>query len=467
MKSRSLLFNYYNINLTALQNYILRFDMLARDGELETATNIVGFGESPNNFRQQQQRFQIFTNKIYFLPTISIFFNNVRSWSIAPSSKADQLQKEFGFNISQSFSGSNVSLSGNLFNVLEKSTGTKDNYFQMMLNSSKEYTEKSRLDINTEYYKSNGSSYTSGSAIYNNRFSDKFRFSTSMSGRNLESANNLSTYVIINQAFQYLPTNNLQFGYNIFASQSVERYIIFYDLENYKKILNQNIGNSLNSQHMLTYKNLDFSNGINLGYGRQFGTEPQSSLNIGFQNSTNLRFENLNINTNFSANRNKTFISRQRDELYKTAALSVSTQFIKKINSETQISYFDEDIYSSYDPSRAMTQLRINQRLITSLFYVIPFSLTFNGNINWNLGRTTSRYYGVNLNFVSPHFFLQYFSVGYSFYWAYDPMTKRNYITHESEINYSWRALRFQLRLREFRYLDRKRELWFTLARPF
>ncbi len=466
-KSKSFLFNYYNFNVTALQNYLVRLDMFARDGELETSSNIVGFGESPYNFRQQQQRFQISTEKIYFLPTTNIYFNQNRSWSVVPTSNADQLQREFGINLSKASTESNISLSGNLNDVYEKSTGDRDTYYRLNLNGTKQYTERSRFDLNTEYYSHNNFGYTSGTMIFSNEASEQIRLNTSINGRHLESDNSISFGLSLSQSVQYIMHKNLHLSYNIFTTRTDDRYIIENRKDDPQRITLQGLGNTFGIQHMFGFTNIDFSNGINVGYSKQGGTEKQSNLSGGYTNSINARVYDFNITSSFSFNKNKIYYSRERDETFKNASLAVSKLLFGNLNSETMIDYRDEDIYSKYETSRSLTQLRLNQRFITSLYYYIPFALSFNGNINWNLGRYRSKFYGINFNFNSAQFFVRNFSLGYSLSWSYDPLTRRDFINQEAELNYQWRALSFQLRLREFSYIDKRRELWFTLARPF
>ncbi|MDI6804069.1 MAG: hypothetical protein QME58_09515 [Bacteroidota bacterium] len=466
-KSKSFLFNYYNINATALQNYLVRLDMFARDGELESSTNIVGFGESPFNFRQQQQRLQISTEKIYFLPTTNIYYNQNRSWSVVPTSNADQIQREFGINLSKASTESNISLSGNFNDVYEKSTGDRDNYYRLVMNGMKQYTEKARFDINTEYYSYNNFGFTSGSLMFYNEASDQIRLGTSVNGRHIESENSVSFGLSLSQSVQYLMNKNLHLNYNIFTTRNDDRYIIENNKDDVRKIILQRMGNAFNLQHMFGFTNIDFSNGINVGYSKQAGTEKQSNINGGFANSINARVYDFNITSSFAFNKSKVYYNRERDETFKNASLAISKLLFGNLNSESMIDYRDEDIYSKYEPSRSLTQLRLNQRFITSLYYYIPFSLSFNGNINWNLGRFKSKFYSINLNFNSAQFFMRNLSLGYSLSWSYDPMTRRDFINQDAEINYQWRALSFQLRLREFRFIDKRRELWFTVARPF
>ncbi len=466
-KSKNLLFNYYNVNVTALQNYLVRLDLFARDGELESNTNIVGFGDSKNNFRQQQQRVQISTQKIYFLPSTNIYYNQNRSWSVAPTSRTDQIQRELGINLSKASTESNISLSGNLYDVLERSTGERDNYYRMNLNGTKQYSEKSRFDINTEYYSHNNFGFTSGSLMFYNEASDKIRLSTLVSGRHLESVNSISFGLNLSQSVQYLLNKNLHLNYNIFTTRTDDRYIIENNRDDLRKIFLQGLGNTFSIQHMFGFTNIDFSNGVNVGYSKQGGTEKQSNLNGGFTNSINARIYDFNITSSFAFNKNKVYYRMERDETFKNASLAISKILFNNLNSESMVDYRDEDIYSINERSRSSTQLRINQRFNTSLYYYIPFSLSFNGNINWNLGRYRSKFYGINLNFNSPQFFVRSLSLGYSLGWSYDPLTRRDFINQDAEFNYQWRALSFQLRLREFRFVDKRREFWFTVARPF
>ena len=67
----------------------------------------------------------------------------------------------------------------------------------------------------------------------------------------------------------------------------------------------------------------------------------------------------------------------------------------------------------------------------------------------------------------TPSFLLNGLSLNYQISRAYDFMTRQTVINQALLANYQWRAIALQLRLTDFRYIDRKRELWLEIIRPF
>lgn len=465
--SKQLSYNYYNIGLSILPEFIIRCNINASENEVESQSKTSQYSENPSNFRNQQQRINLTTDKIDFLPNVSFTVGRSRNWSVSSISNIDQTQYDYSLSMSKGTSNSNISLSGYLNESYEKSTDFYNRYYRFQLNGMKEISKTGKLNFNSEHYRHSMFAFTSANATYADQASEKLRYQTLVSGRIAETEITSNAGYSFSQSINYAIEKNYHIGYSINGGGANDYFITDKRTGLFKKVNSLGFGNGLSFSHNRQIGTFGFGNGLSVGYARQFTPEEQYSVNYGISNSFNTNVYGFDVNGNFDISGNRTYLFLERKELTKTASMLLTTRLWNIVSSESVIDYRDENISEENLFDRNYKQMRINQRLHGSTFYYIPMNLSFSGSVYFNFSPKLSKNYNANFSFSSPYFFVTNLSFGYSLSLSYEPFYKRTITDHTAEFRYSWRALQFQLKLREYKYVNNRRDVLFTLVRPF
>jgi hypothetical protein len=229
--SKQLFFNFYDLNLDVLKNYVVRFNFSARDAQIESNNSLNYLGRGLSKYRQQQQGISLSTEKIGFLPTTNFVYRRSHNWSEVPYFNFNEIQNEYNLNLTSAGSNSSVSVNGGLNESYEKFSGRRFKYFLIRLNGNKEFQKDSRLDVNSEYYKYDNSVALSGSGVLAQSFGDKIRMNATLSARNFTTNSSYAFSAGLGQNIQYLYSEHYNFFLNLNGQVNNDINIIIIILE--------------------------------------------------------------------------------------------------------------------------------------------------------------------------------------------------------------------------------------------
>jgi hypothetical protein len=147
--------------------------------------------------------------------------------------------------------------------------------------------------------------------------------------------------------------------------------------------------------------------------------------------------------------------------------MMVSKTLPYEINSQTGFEFRNDRRINTPDMQYRFQSLQLRQNFRTSMYFYIPVSISVEGSINWIWAGVDGRTYGIMATLNSSSFFLQDLSMNYRLNRTYDIYYRRPFFEQTIELNYNWRALIFQVRFQEFRFIDLRHDIWFSVARPF
>ncbi len=465
--SKQISCNYYNLNATILPEFLIRFNITASENEIESKSETASYSEYPSDFRNSQQRINLSSDKIEFLPNISLSVGRSRNWSVSSYSKTDQTQHDYSISLSRGTGNSNISLSGYMIENFEKSREYYNRYYRIQLNGMKEISKTGKLNFNSEHYRHSSFTFTNLNTNYNDKASEQLRYQTLISGRISETEVTSNVSYGLSQSVNYSFEKHYHLGYSINGGGASDYFIIDKPSGVFRKINTFGLGNGATFQHNRQIGNLGFGNGLTIGYSRQFNPDKQYSINYGLSSSITTDINGIGVNGNFDIGGSRTYLFLERAEFSKNATLSLSTRLFDVVSSETVIDYRDEKITESESFERTFRQIRMNQRLHGSAYYYIPMNLSFSGSVFLNMFPKLTKHYNANFSFSSPYFFVANLSFAYSISFSYEPFYRRTIIDHTAEFRYSLRALQFHLKLREHKYINNRRDVLFTIIRPF
>lgn len=455
---------FYDLNINALQRLPVRVSFSARDQQIKSSSQFSKFNVGFDDYRQQQQRIEFSTMNLKFLPATSFAYQRIRNWSDISLNRFNQLMQELTLNMSQSTQDASVSLSGSLSENYESFTNNRLRYLRFQMSGNKEFSANHRADISSEYYKFENTSMINANGIYNGTLFEKFRFNTNILARNANSQSASSTTLGLGQTIQFLQNEN--FNYSVsFNNQST--YDIYIQENNSYKQRTDNLAGSGTIQHMRSISDITFSNGISFGYAKQDSRLGQRSYNGGLTNSFQTTSGGYQINANqmFSMTRIKGYLGR--DEINNLVNMMIGKTLPYQINSQTGIEFRNERRSNTNELFYEYQTIQLRQHLNTSIYIYSPFTVSVEGTMNWISNGVKGHMYGITANINSGRFFLQNLSMNYRLSRTYDIYYRRPYMEQTIEFTYNWRALAFQLRLQEFRFIDTRHDVWFSVTRPF
>lgn len=462
--SRQLLYNYYDVNIDALRNFIAQISVSARDAELENTSQNMSLGERFARTRQQQQRISVSSDKLDFLPRTNIGYTRTRSWSLSPDILFEQVQNDYAIDLAQSTPGSTLALSANLLNSEERHTGVKTNHIRLGMNASKQLTADQRVDVNGEYYEFESLRSLSGSGIYSNSLSEEVRLSSNVTAVNMSSLSSSSTTFNGSQSAQWLYSQNFHFGLGAYGQLGRSKVLDGSFISDFSMA---GWGTSASAQHMRTILTLDMSNSVTGGYDRSENYGGQQTLSGSLSNSLRRMVGSFQLDANHGSSVSSTAGKAPFGIVAHSIGLGASGGLMWDLGSQSIIEYRYETRTAEGNPISRTKSARFQQRIDASTFFLIPVNLGATGSVNWSWVPVAGRWYAFDLTFTTPHFFVIGLSVSYRFSKTFDPLAARSSTQHSVDMTYQWRSLAFQARFQEFRYLDRRREFWFAVSRPF
>ncbi|MBI5022351.1 MAG: hypothetical protein HZB59_13025 [Ignavibacteriales bacterium] len=455
---------FYDLNVNALQRLPVRLSFSARDQQIKSSSQFSKFNVGFNDYRQQQQRIELSTMSLKFLPTTSVAYQRNRHWSDLSLNRFNQVMQELIVNMSQSTQDGSFSLSGSLSENYESFTNNRLRYLRFQMSGNKEFSPNHHADITSEYYKFENTSMINANGIYNGTLFEKFRLNTNILTRNASSQSASSTTLGIGQTIQFLQNENFNYAIS-FGNQST--YDIYLQQNGSYKQRTDNLTGTGTIQHMRSISDITFSNGLSFGYAKQVSLLGQRSYVGGLTNSlqTTSGGYQINVNQSFNMTRIKGYLGR--DEINNMLNMTLGKTLPYEINSQTGVEFHNERRSNTNELFYKYQTIKLREQLNMSLYLYSPFTISVEGSISWISNGISGHLYGLMANINSGRFFIQDLSMNYRLNRSYDIYYRRPYFEQTIEFVYGWRALAFQLRLQEFRFIDTRHDIWFSIARPF
>jgi hypothetical protein len=461
--NRQFLWDYYNLLLILLPNSLVQFNLRAREGMLESKTE---FGASPlpiTTARKQEYGFTASTNKLRFLPSTSFTYQQSREWSLT-NEPYDRLNNTYSLSLATSGGGSSITMSGNVNERINQFSQARERDYNLVVNGTKDFNETDKLDLSSEFERYGAFSTLSGSVAYGGTLSERMNMFSSLGGRNSSSPNYSLRYLNTSHGLHIKNDEHFQTTLNVSAKTGSELFTI---TGSQKKNTNYdwNFSSGLSHGRALSFGTI--SNSISLGIGQQRYDELRHNYSVSFGNGLQTKVGGFRVTANQNFSFNAIHNDFQRYEVGNSARGTIDGMIWHRIKSQTVVDYHNQRYTGTLGAFRNRKTFQVREMLNSSFYYFIPFSVGVGGTVSWYLGERPQKSYSWNLTFSSNRFFVSALSVTYRYHRSFDLYYGRLVVEQSADIRYQWRALRFEVNLRESKFVNRRREVIFTVSRPF
>ena len=455
--------NAYNVIVNVLPYSSAKLDLSARENMVDTksAYDIIS---TRSRLRQQEQRIALSVEQVPALPTMSLSYTRNRSWAPIGES-SEQLSHQYSFALSSS-SGSTaaVSLSGSLNDVAERYTGFHERLLSLNLTGSKQFSERHRLNINSDYNQYSAYSNLTGSVGYNGQFGDRLRLSSGVSAVSYSSANALGRTGGLTEGIAYTLDQNFQLGLNFSGTIGSSKVVSSNNIRTY---LSTNWEGRTSVQHTRLLGTMTVTNGFSVGYLVQQYIDRYTTFSSSFSNGVQLPVGMFAASGDYTFSYSTTQNSGQWAVIGNNVGIVVGGTLPEQIKSNTSVRYRDDHYSGDNSSFRDQQNLLLSQRFDGSFVYVIPFTLGVGGSVNWYFASVKGHTHAWYISLNSPGFFLRGLFANYVYTRNFDPYFHQEVVEHNGSLLYQWRALSFQLRYRHAIFPIRVRDVMFTVSRPF
>lgn len=463
LSTRQSLWDSYDMSLAVFQYSPVKVNLSARDNILTTRSES-GFSETfSTSVRRQEQRFSASTYKIKALPSTTVGFERTRTFSTY-GDPFDQVAQRFSLGMSTSNGGSAMSVSGGVSRLQERVSGLRNTFTNMQLSATKDFTEENRLDVTADYDRYDDYGTLGGNASFNAVLSEAVRTFTSIFGRNSSSKVSSSLFYGGSQGVQITHDDHWQSGGTISARAGNDiRTVGLYKVG--QRYLDWATGASL--QHSREIGLGSIQNSVNASYLEQHLQGERRSLSGGFSSGFSSSIGVFTLGLGYGLSGGVTMNGSKRYSVGNTANLTLNGTLPNRLHSQTSANYNDERYSGDVKFLRNRRTLMARQGISMPVTFLIPFFVGGGANVTWYFSDMTGKAYGWYFSFNSGSFFLRGLTAAYRYNRTYDPYYLREYVEQTAELRYQWRSVLFELRLREYRIIGRRREVWFSMARPF
>ena len=454
--------DYYNVDVAMFQYAPLKLNLSAREGAFSSESQY-SVTKHFSNSRRQEQRISLATHQFPFLPTTTVAFQSSRSWALG-TDPYDLRSQQFSAGISASRGNSSMSMSSSLSKMNDIYANTTEQYYTVMFQGSQEISDFQKLDVSSEYYRYVGFSSLSGSALYTATLNSQLGISTNVSGNAASGTSYSSTSLGAAQLIQFIQDENFRYNANYSFKTSQE----VYDNNGTKAPFNSSDWNAgIGASHGRSLGFASISNSISGSFSSQNSIVERRTFGGNFSNSMKATIHRFTISANHGLSGDVVLAKSNRYHIGNQARLTLDGSLFGKFHSHTNADFRNERFYGAISSFNTRKHLQVQQTLRTSFYYSIPFTISFGGSSSWMFTKNIGNTYGWNVNFTSSSFFVSALTANYRYSRSFDPYYIRHAIEQNAEFTYRFRALSFQLRLRSFQLTERRREIWFSVRRPF
>lgn len=462
-KGTQYLWNLYDVNLMFLQSSPINFSIGAREHTMKSKY-AYGWLNTMGGTRQQEQRINLSLQRISFLPVTTFMYQRTRSWSVY-GMPSEQISNQYSFSATASGgSSSSLNLFGNLSEFSDRYNNTSDRILTLELNGSKQLSERHQVGVGAGYTRYPTYSGLSGGVMYGGNLSEQIQISTNLSGQNTSTASYTNHSYGLSQSVRIFQDNHLKYGLSFNSGTGTS---IYSSSNNGSKISSFNWATSANVEHQRSIGIIGFANFLSIQYGARQYRYRYSFMGVNVSNTLHSSIGGWGIEGtyNFYSQYNKSSVAWYL--MGNSANIAVSGKLPENINSRTTINYNDNHNGGAVEAIDNQRSLSANQSFDASYYYQIPFTLSLSGSVHWYFLHLQGRTYGWQARFGSPNFFVRGLRVSYSYDRHFDPYYHKENAEHNFVLTYQWRALSFELTARQLRFIDRTRDVVFTVSRPF
>jgi hypothetical protein len=212
---------------------------------------------------------------------------------------------------------------------------------------------------------------------------------------------------------------------------------------------------------------VQFTNSISLNYARQKIVDSFTRFGAGISNNINAHALGFDLSVRHSISSGVQYDGDRTTSVSNVADVTANGRLWQRIVSTTAANYRDDRYTGEGTQYRNYRLFLVRQSLRTSYYYVIPFSVELSGSVNWYLSGISGRTYGWTFQFQSGSFFLRGLGFNYLYNRTYDPYYLFEVVNQSARMTYRWRTISLEMRLAQFNAVERRREVWFSIVRPF
>lgn len=461
--NRQFLWDYYNVIVILLPNAPVQFNLRAREGMIESKTEF-GTALMPiTTARKQEYGFTASSTNLKFLPSTSFTYQRSREWSFMDE-PYDRRNNTYALSLATSGGTTAVNLNGSVNERIEQFSQARERDYNVVFNGTKDFNETDRLDLTSEFERYGSYSTLSAAVSYGGTLSERTTLFSSLGGRNSASPYYVLRYLNTSHGVNVRHSEHFQSTVNVSAKTGSE---LFSSLGNQIKSTHYDwsVGSGISHGRALSFGTI--TNSLTLGIGQQKYNEVRQNYSIGFGNGLQTRIGRFSVTANQNFSFNAIVDGSKRYEIGNSARGSVDGMIWYRIKSQTVINYQNQRYTGTVGTFRNRKTLQIRELLNSSFYYYIPFTIGIGGTVSWYLGDRPQHSYNWNFTFSSSRFFIPALSVTYRYNRSFDLYYGRQVIEQSADIRYQWRALRFEVNLRESKLINRRREIMFTVSRPF
>jgi hypothetical protein len=479
LSTRQFLWDSYDLNLALLQYSPVKLSCSLRDNILKTKSES-GFSEVfSTSVRRQEQRFGASTYKLSALPSTTVSYERTRTFSTI-GDPFDQVVQRYSLGLSTANGSSAISVGGGISRLYERWTGLRNTYANVQFSATKDFTEENRLDVTADYDRYDDYGTLGGNASFAGVLDEGIRVFSSLFGRNSSSRISSSVFYGASQGLQVTVNDHWQYGGGLSVragnDSRLARGIVIreksFDWTGNAAL--QNIGETvlgtLQNSASVTYLEQRMrgwrksaSGSLSSGLSNSIGTFTFAA-GYGLSGGVTLN------ETQQSSGGNPLNLPLRGARQYSVGNVgnfSLNGTFPGRLRSQTSANYNDERYFGDVGYFRNRRTLMARQGFTLPAVFLIPFSLGAGASVTWYLSGIVGRSHGWYFSFNSGQFFARGLSASYRYSRTYDPYYFRESVEQTAELHYQWRSLLFEFRAREYRIVDRMREIWFSVARPF
>jgi hypothetical protein len=463
VSTRQFLWDSYDVSLALLQYSPVRLSCSVRDNILKTRAENGLADVFSTSVRRQEQRFSASTYKISALPSTTIGYERTRTFSTL-GDPFDQIVQRYSLGMSTANGSSAISLGGGISRLHERVSGLRNTYTNVQFAATKDFTEENRLDVTADYDRYDDYGTLGSNASFNGVLAEGVRVFTSLYGRNSASPVSSSFQFGASQGLQVTADEHWQYGGSLnFRSGSEIRRTRGEQL----KEKSFDWASSASLQHNRETSLGTVSNSASVNYLEQRIRGERRSLSGGLSNGLTSSFGAFSLALGYGLSGGMAISGTTRYSVGNAANMSLNGSLPNRLQSVTSANYNDERYIGDVGYFRNRRTLTARQGFSMPTAFVIPFSVGAGASVTWYFSGIVGKAYGWYFSFASGYFFARGLSANYRYNRTYDPYYLRESVEQNAELRYQWRALLFEFRLREYRIIDRRREIWFSVARPF
>jgi hypothetical protein len=463
VSTRQFSWDSYDLNVALLQYSPVKINASARDNLLKTRSDN-GLAETfSTGVRRQEQRFNVSTYKLTALPSTTVGFDRTRTYSTT-GDPFDQVVQRLSLGMSTANGSSAMSVSAGISRSHERVSGLRNTYGTVQFNANKDFTEDDQLDITADYDRYDDFATLGTTANFRGLAGEATRLFTSVFGRTSVSRITSSLYYGASQGVQITAGEHWQFGGTL-SSRAGRDTRMTATGENRETTFDW-AGNTSVQHSRETVLGM-MQNAASVSYREQKLGEEHRGLSGSVSNGLSRTFGLYAFAIGHGLSGGIAMNGSRRYSVGNTGTFTFTAAYPSRLWLQTSANYSDERYSGDVGRFRNRRMLMARQGLTTPVVFLFPFSLSAGASVTWYFAGITGKAYGWYGSFTTGSFFVRGLAATYRYNRTYDPYFLREAVEQTAEFRYQWRSVFLELRLREYSILDRRREVWFSIGRPF